>query len=89
MQKKIMLPLDYALVLQQISVVGEEDILSLAESLRMDPPRLEHIIRALRNKQLVLVRRRTQDLVVSLTKRGRRFLKQLWPEAAAYRQLAY
>jgi DNA-binding MarR family transcriptional regulator len=77
----VQLPEDYALVLQQVDVVGEEDFLGLAESLCLDQSRLSHIVQALRNKGLLRVRYSAQDTWISLSSKGHRLISSLWPEA--------
>ena len=39
------IPLDYALVLQEISEAGEEDIATLSDTMRLSKDRLLHIIK--------------------------------------------
>ncbi len=81
--KTIELPEDYALVLQQVKETGEEDFANLAETLRIDRPRLSHILQGLQNKGLILVRRTTYtDAWVRLTTKGQRLMNFMWPEAA-------
>lgn len=72
------LPTDYALVLQQIQEDGEDDIASLSYTLSISPHRIFHIVRALQHKGLVRV---YDDAVVSLSRKGRRVLLYVWPEA--------
>lgn len=81
--KKIALPQDYALVLQQVDEFGEEDFDTLAESLRIDRKRLTHIIAALKQKGLILINKTSQDVWVSLSSRGQRLMRYMWPEAHA------
>jgi len=75
------MPEDFALVLQQVDEVGEEDLTTLAESLCLDNARLSHIISSLRNKGLVRVSHTAQDTWISLSTRGRKLIELLWPEA--------
>lgn len=81
--KKIELPQDYALVLQQVDEFGEEDFDTLAESLRIDRKRLTHIITALRQKGLILINKTSQDVWVRLSSRGQRLMRYMWPESRA------
>lgn len=80
--QRIVLPTDYALVLQQVGDTGEEDIASLAETLRFDRGRLWHIIRSLQHKGLVRI---SQDAGrggwITLSAKGRRVMQTLWPES--------
>ena len=76
------LPTDYALVLQQVQEDGEDDFTSLAETLAVSRPRLAHILDALRQKGLIKTSRATyDDVVVRLSTKGRKLMKQIWPEA--------
>jgi hypothetical protein len=76
--KTMELPTDYALVLQQVEVDGEEDFTNLAETLNYDRRRLAHIISALQHKGLVHVIWKRQDGWISLSTRGRRLVQALW-----------
>ena len=67
--KKIELPEDYALVLQQVDESGAEDFSSLAESLRFDRARLLHILRALQHKGLIVTQGFGEDAWIRLIKR--------------------
>lgn len=75
----IILPEDYALVLQQVDEIGEEDFTTLAETLRFDRKRLTHIVQALRNKGLISVTGRGSW--IRLSAKGRQLIAYLWPEA--------
>jgi DNA-binding MarR family transcriptional regulator len=79
--KKIELPQDYALVLQQIDEFGEEAFDTLAESLRIDRKRLTHIIESLRHKGLILIHKTRQDAWLRLSTKGQRLMQYMWPEA--------
>lgn len=80
--KKIELPEDYAIVLQQVKEMGEEDFTSLAESLRISRPRLLHIVKNLQHKGLILVSRSTySDAWIRLSTKGQRLMDFMWPEA--------
>ncbi|HSX07288.1 MAG TPA: hypothetical protein VLG11_00135 [Candidatus Saccharimonadales bacterium] len=77
--RAITLPEDYAIVLQQVDEIGEEDFTALAESLRYDRKRLAHIVQALRNKGLISVTRRGSW--IRLSTKGRQLIAYLWPES--------
>lgn len=75
------IPLDYALVLQEISEVGEEDIVTLSDTLRLSKDRLLHIIKSLKNKGLVHIRSTTQDTWVVISKKGGKLMTEIWPQS--------
>lgn len=77
----IELPEVYALVLQHVDEVEQEDFTTLAETLCLERSKLSHIVAALKNKGLIKVRTTTQDSWISLSSRGRRLINMLWPEA--------
>ncbi len=82
--KHIELPEDYAIVLQQVQEMGEEDFVSLAESLRFSRARLMHILQSLQHKGLILVNRSTySEAWIRLSTKGQRLLRALWPEGYA------
>jgi hypothetical protein len=86
--KKVKLPKEYATVLLQIKLRGgEEDFIGLAESLRINPARLRHIIQNLQHKGLILVSRSTySDAWIGLSGKGQRLLNGMngmWPQAAS------
>jgi hypothetical protein len=66
------LPMDYALVLQQVDENGEEDFTNLAESLSYDKRRLAHIVHALQHKGLVRINWKRSEGWITLSSRGRR-----------------
>lgn len=78
-KKNVNLPTDYALVLQQIQEQGQEDIYSLSYTLHINQQRIFHIIKALQHKGLVKV---YDDARVSLSRKGQRVVRYVWPEAA-------
>lgn len=75
------IPLDYALVLQEISEVGEEDIVTLSDTLRLSKDRLLHIIKSLKNKGLVRIRNTAQDTWVAMSKKGDKLMAEIWPQS--------
>jgi hypothetical protein len=76
------LPEEYALVLQQVTELGEEDFSTLAELLRFDRQRLAHIIQALHHKGLIVIERGQQfGAWIRPSAKGRQLMQFLWPEA--------
>ncbi len=73
------IPEEHALVLRQLDEAGEEDFITLAESICLDRAKLVHIIGSLKNKGLIKVRRTTQDTWVSISTRGKRLIEILMP----------
>lgn len=81
--KRIHLPQEQALVLQQINEYGEEDFTGLADSLRIGRAKLAHIIQVLHHKRLILVRRSAYaEIWVRLSTKGKGFMGRMWPESA-------
>lgn len=79
--RKIELPEDYAIVLQQVNEMGEEDLTTLTETLRYDRPKLAHILQGLRQKGLIYFSQDTyRDPLVRLSSKGRRLMSYMWPE---------
>ncbi|HJP96507.1 MAG TPA: hypothetical protein VJ843_03995 [Candidatus Saccharimonadales bacterium] len=87
--KKIMLPADYALVLQQVNESGEEDLDTLSESLRVDKKRLAHIVQALHHKGLIYFSRNYQEPWIRLSAKGRQLVRYVWPESGLNPSLGY
>lgn len=82
--KRIQLPQDQALVLQQINEFGEEDFTGLAETLRIGRTKLAEIIQILHHKRLILVRRSSYaEVWVRLSTKGKDLMGKMWPESAA------
>ncbi|HEV7454198.1 MAG TPA: MarR family winged helix-turn-helix transcriptional regulator [Candidatus Saccharimonadales bacterium] len=77
---KIQLPEDYALVLQQVEENGSEDFSMLAESLRIDRPRLRHIVRALQHKGLIVMQAAGGDFRIRLSAKGQQLTAYIWPQ---------
>jgi len=72
---------DYLLVLKQISQDGEEDLITLEETLRFDRSKLKHIIQALQHKGLVKVQSiSNHDIWLTLSTKGRRLIDNMWPD---------
>lgn len=79
------LPVDYALVLQQINHAGGEDFNNLAETLEIDRNRLSHIVRSLQHKGLVMLRGSGQrGFWVQLSSKGRKLLTLGWPAQSGW-----
>ena len=85
----IELPRDYALVLQTVHESGEEDFANLAETLRLDRPRLAHIVESLRHRGLIYISRSagnlgrsSNDAWIRLSSKGRKIMQTIWPESS-------
>jgi DNA-binding MarR family transcriptional regulator len=79
------LPLDYAMVLQQISDDEGDGFDDLAESLRLERGRLAHIVHALHHKGLIRLEGGNaagREVWLSLSSKGRRLMSYLWPESS-------
>ncbi|MCA9330503.1 winged helix DNA-binding protein [Candidatus Saccharibacteria bacterium] len=75
------LPLDYALVLQQVSEDGRDELAVLAETLSIRRSRMLHIVSSLRQKGLLFIEQTSRgDAWVRLSAKGRKIVGQLWPE---------
>jgi len=81
--KRVHIPQDQAIVLQQINELGEEDFTGLANSLRLGRAKLAEIIQILHHKRLILVRRSAYaEVWVRLSTKGRDFMNSAWPESS-------
>ncbi len=69
-----------ALVLQQISESGEEDVASLSQTLGMQRGRVMASIESLRRKGLIIVQRTASDWWVRVSSRGKQLSHYVWPE---------
>lgn len=79
--QKIELPEDQALVLQQVSESGEEDLETLAEIMRFDRSRLIHIVQSLHHKGLIYLTKNVySDPWIRLSSKGRKLMTYMWPE---------
>lgn len=78
---------DDALVLQQISESGEEDVMSLASGLGMNRGRIMAIIDRLRRKGLITIERTASDWWVQVSQKGKELSSYVWPDMVmpAYR----
>lgn len=75
------LSLSEAIVLQQVHEDGEDDTGSLARALGMSRERTLSVIAHLKHKGLVSIDGDSEGLWVHLTRKGRRLMNYLWPEA--------
>ena len=75
------LPVDYALVLQQLSEDGKDDLYDLAEIVQIDRYRLRHVIKSLHHKGLITIDNIGYNTWLSLSSKGRRLMRYLWPES--------
>lgn len=75
------LSLSEAIVLQQVNEDGEDDTSSLARALGMTPAHTLNVIEHLQRKGLVDAFGGYDGLWVRLTRKGRRLIRYLWPEA--------
>lgn len=75
------LSLSEAIVLQQVHEDGEDDAASLAKALGMSRERTLNVISHLKRKGLVAIDGEYDGLWVHLTRKGRRLMQYLWPEA--------
>jgi DNA-binding MarR family transcriptional regulator len=81
--KRIRLPQEQALVLQQINERGEEDFTGLAEGLRIGRAKLAEINQILHHKRLILVRKSSYaEVWVRLSAKGQQVMRTVWPESA-------
>lgn len=80
MTKNLNLTTDEALVLQQISESGEEDLTGLTESLQMSRPKLMTQLSRLKNKGLIKIKTTAGDWWISMSRRGKQTIHYLWPE---------
>jgi len=78
------LPEDYALILQQIHEDGGDNVDDLVETVRVDRGRLVHIISALHNRGLVTIENVSYGPWLTLSTKGQRLLRYLWPETAMH-----
>ena len=77
---KVNLSNEDAMVLQQISETGEEDVISLSETLGMRRRRVITSLESLRRKGLITVQRTAGDWWVSVSTKGKEVARYVWPE---------
>ena len=80
--QQIALTNDEALVLQQITENGEDDVIGLSHGLRMSRSQVAKQLDRLRAKKLVTIKATCGDLWVRASKRGRQLVNYMWPEMA-------
>ena len=69
-----------ALVLQQISESGEEDVIGLSYSLQMRRDRVLQTLEHLKHKGLIVVKATYGDWWVRTSAKGTRLIRYMWPE---------
>lgn len=78
--KQITITNEEAIVLQQISESGEEDIVSLARGLRMNRARVMQHLEHLKHKGLITIKATCGDWWVRTSAKGTRLVNYMWPE---------
>lgn len=73
---------DQALLLQIIEESGEEDVEHLLLSLRYDRPRLFNLLISLKRKGLINIKNTGYSTVATLSSKGRKTARRLWPLVA-------
>ncbi len=79
-QPVVNLSTEDALVLQQISESGEEDVISLSRSLGIGRQRVMVSLERLRQKGLVKIKRTADDWWIYLSTKGKQLSSYVWPE---------
>lgn len=69
-----------AIILQQISESGEEDLVSLARGLRMHRSRVMQHLEHLKHKGLITIKATYGDWWVRTSAKGTRLVRYMWPE---------
>lgn len=69
-----------AIVLQQISENGEDDVVSLSEALGMKRKRVAASIDSLRRKGLITVQKVAGEWWVQVSAKGKHLTHYVWPE---------
>ena len=72
-----------ALVLQQVYEDGGDEAAMLAAQMVMPRRTAMHVLADLRRKGLMAIDQAYGDAWVQLTKRGKRLVQRIWPEAQA------
>jgi len=72
-----------ALILQQISETGEEDVVSLSGSLGLKRQQTMNTLERLRKKGLISIQRTASDWWVQVSSKGKEVLHYVWPDTAA------
>jgi len=79
-QPVVNLSTEDALVLQQISESGEEDVVSLSRNLGMRRGRVLASLERLRQKGLVKISRTADDWWVYISAKGKQLTHYVWPD---------
>lgn len=69
-----------ALILQQISETGEEDVMSLSSMLGLRRQQVMRTLERLRRKGLISIQRTASDWWVHVSSKGKEFSQYVWPE---------
>ena len=72
-----------ALILQQLSDAGEEEVNDIVEELHEPRGRVMRQLAALKRRGLVHIYTKYGEIIIALTGRGRQAIHYLWPEAYA------
>ncbi len=81
MKQPIQLTTTEAIVLQQVSEDGEDDVRTLASQLGMSRSSLFATIDRLKHKGLIAMNSSFDDLWVRLTRKGQQMMRYMWPES--------
>ncbi len=76
----ITLTTDEALLLQQISESGEEDLTGLARSLQMSRQHVAALLARLKHKGLVRIKTSYGNWWVQTSRKGTELVRSIWPE---------
>jgi DNA-binding MarR family transcriptional regulator len=72
---------DEAIILQQISETGEEDVVSLAQTFGMKRKHIMSSLERLRKKGLISIQRTADDWWVHMSSKGKELARYVWPES--------
>ena len=72
---------DEAIILQQISETGEEDVVSLAQTFGMKRKHIMSSLERLRKKGLISIQRTADDWWVHISSKGKELARYVWPES--------
>lgn len=72
-----------ALLLQQLSECGEEELNDIAQEMREPRGRILSQLDSLKRKGLIQIKHNYGEVIVSLTRLGKRTINYVWPEAYA------
>lgn len=78
--RKIHLPHEYALILQEVEEREGDYFNNLAESLRFERARLMNILQVLQHKRLISLSQRTHETFVTLTRKGHKVAYSIWQQ---------